>query len=396
MINSAGKTDSPDFFVSLITFFRKLKQRGISVKVDQEIDCFRVLEYINIFDKADFYHSLRVILLSKVEDIAVFDQVFVSHWMAVKEDLVSEGGEVDERAPQRQTADDLSGDQKKEGSRESSEAYWGKEGLEGEESGLEGRQTFSPVERLREKDFSKCTDEELREIQKVIPLIAKQLRIRESRRKKSLVNVRRMLDFRRTMRKSVRYGGDVIRLAWKSREITKTRVILLCDISGSMEGYSRFLVQFLYGLQSELDLVETFVFGTRLSRISTTLRRGSFEKALDVVAQNVLDWSGGTRIGECLGVFNRRYAAALMYKKTIVIIISDGWDRGDENILRQEMTKLRKKAYHLIWLNPLLGSPQYKPSAIGMTTALPFVDQFLPFYNLKSLVQLGEVLHRIG
>ena len=163
-----------------------------------------------------------------------------------------------------------------------------------------------------------------------------------------------------------------------------------------MESYSRFLIQFLYGLQNALYGMETFVFSTRLSRITTILRREGFEKTLDNISRTVLDWSGGTNIGECLSTFNRRYASTLLYRKTIVIVISDGWDRGDENFLRKEMERLRKKAYHIIWLNPLLSSPQYQPTCIGMRTALPFLDQFLPVHNLDSLIKLGQALYRIN
>jgi len=229
----------------------------------------------------------------------------------------------------------------------------------------------------------------------VIALITRKLRLWESRRKKA-DNKDRFFDFRRTMRKNIRQGGDLLRLYWKSPKITKTRMVLFCDVSGSMEGYSRFLIQFLYGLQNALYSMETFVFSTRLSRITAVLRREGYEKALRRISQNVLDWSGGTNIGGCLREFNRRYASTLLYRKTIVIIISDGWDRGEEHFLKAEMERLRKKAYHIIWLNPLLSSPQYQPICKGMRTALPFLDQFLPLHNLDTLMKLGQALYRIN
>lgn len=281
------------------------------------------------------------------------------------------------------------------GSREISFADWSAE--DSAEDGTESMEAlmYSPAERLRQKDFSLFSDEDLEEIKKAIALITQKIRLRESYRKKPFHNAS-FFDFRRTIRKNIRHGGDFLEFFWKDRKITKTRILLLCDVSGSMETYSRFLIQFLYGFQKSLYSLETFVFSTRLSRITTILRKERFEKALEKISQTVLDWSGGTNIGACLWAFNSQYASRLLYRKTIVILISDGWDRGDENLLRDEMKRLRKRAFYIIWLNPLLGSPQYKPMCIGMKTALPFLDQFLPFYNLDSLIKLERVLYRIS
>ena len=162
-----------------------------------------------------------------------------------------------------------------------------------------------------------------------------------------------------------------------------------------MESYSRFLIQFLYGFQNTLFNIETFVFSTRLHRITAILRSRGLETAMERISQSVRDWSGGTNIGACLKVFNRRFASGLLYGKSILLIISDGWDLGDETILREEMARLQKSAHHLIWLNPLLGGPGYTPVCLGMRTALPFVDQFLPIHNLDSLIKLGQALIRI-
>ena len=162
-----------------------------------------------------------------------------------------------------------------------------------------------------------------------------------------------------------------------------------------MEAYSRFLIQFLFGLQKSLSSLETFVFSTRLSRVTAILKHREYEKALARISKSVHDWSGGTKIGDCLYMFNRKYAPTALYGKT-VIIISDGWDCGEEERLRQEMARLKKYAHHIIWLNPLLSNPQYEPACMGMRTSLPYLDQFLPLYNLESLANLGHALARIG
>jgi uncharacterized protein with von Willebrand factor type A (vWA) domain len=324
----------------------------------------------------------------------VFDAVFSLHWDILKKKPRQEAQQKREGKSGKEQSDEEASPLEKKKRQEVALADWlgddSKEELEPLET-----QVYSPAESLREKDFSTFSDQDLETIKKVIALITRKFRLWESRRKKA-DNKARFFDFRRTMRKNIRQGGDLLRLYWKSPKITKTRIVLLCDVSGSMESYSRFLIQFLYGLQNALYNMETFVFSTRLSRITPVLRRDGYEKALNKISQNVLDWSGGTNIGGCLREFNRRYGSTLLYRKTIVVMISDGWDRGEEDFLRAEMERLRKKAYHIIWLNPLLSSPQYEPICKGMRTALPFLDQFLPLHNLDSLIKLGQALYRIN
>jgi uncharacterized protein with von Willebrand factor type A (vWA) domain len=182
---------------------------------------------------------------------------------------------------------------------------------------------------------------------------------------------------------------DIVR---RGRKIGKTKIVLLCDVSGSMDVYSKFLLQFLYGLQNGLRGVETVVFSTRLTRITPLLRRRHIQAALDLIAETVSDWSGGTKIGTCLQAFNETLAARLIDSKTLVIIISDGWDTGDTTVLDTAMAGLKARALRLIWLNPLLGSPNYQPVCKGMHTALPYVDDFMPVHNVDSLRQFGQRL----
>jgi len=212
-----------------------------------------------------------------------------------------------------------------------------------------------------------------------------------SRRKKSHRRGH-LVDHRRTFRANLKYGGDVLQLAHKTRRIRKTRLVLLCDVSGSMDYYSRFLIYFLYGLSQELKGVETLVFSTRLTRITDLLRRKGLEQGLQAIAQRVMDWSGGTKIGTSLQTFNKYLADKMLTRKSVVIIMSDGWDRGDVQILDREMRALRHKSYKIIWLNPLLGSPHYQPLCQGIKAVLPYCDYFLPVHNLESLIGLARTL----
>jgi hypothetical protein len=184
-------------------------------------------------------------------------------------------------------------------------------------------------------------------------------------------------------------------LVHRKKRIKKTRVVLLCDVSGSMDCYSRFLIQFMYGLQNELWGVETFVFSTSLSRITHLIRTKDIVNALEKISGSILGWSGGTNIGRSLHTFNRNFAPSMVTHRTVVVIISDGWDRGDVSLLEREMQDLKRRAKKIIWLNPLLASENYEPLCKGMQAALPYLDLFLSVHNVNSLVSLGRTLQKM-
>jgi uncharacterized protein with von Willebrand factor type A (vWA) domain len=206
----------------------------------------------------------------------------------------------------------------------------------------------------------------------------------------------RTLDMRRTLRQNMRYGGEMLTLAWRETQREPRPLVVICDISGSMERYSRILLQFVHAVSSGLGDVECFVFGTRLTRITRQLRHKDIDDSIDAVTKHVRDWSGGTRIGDAVKEFNYRWGRRVLGRGPVVLLISDGWDRGDPATLSHEMDRLQRSCHRLIWLNPLLGSPGYEPLTLGMQAALPFVDDFLPVHNLVSLEQLGQRLSTIG
>ena len=194
------------------------------------------------------------------------------------------------------------------------------------------------------------------------------------------------------MRRNLRYGGDVLDLVWRRRKIRKASLVLLCDVSGSMDIYSRFLVQFIYALQGALSHVESFLFSTSLTRVTDVLGRRDIREALRDASERVPDWSGGTKIGASLRQFNEAYGR-LVDGRTIVVICSDGWDTGDLEVLESAMRTLHARAGRVIWLNPLLGSPGYEPVTQGMSVALPYVDVFASAHNLSGLRALERYLH---
>jgi uncharacterized protein with von Willebrand factor type A (vWA) domain len=203
------------------------------------------------------------------------------------------------------------------------------------------------------------------------------------------------IDVRRTVKGARRSAGEVVRLAHARRKVRKLRVVVLCDVSGSMDVYSSYLLQFFHALQGESAGVRTFVFSTRLHDVSSLLRRRRSEEVLAGLAGAVDTWSGGTAIGACLEAFNRRWARRLLTPRTVVVIASDGWERGDPARLRGAMAEIRRRAYRVIWLNPLKARDGYRPLAAGMAAALPYVDHFQAANSLSSLEQLKRTLARL-
>jgi len=205
----------------------------------------------------------------------------------------------------------------------------------------------------------------------------------------------RLPDPRRTLRRSLRWGGEALELSFRRRKIKRRPVVALADISGSMEPYSRMLLQFLYALSSSTDRLEAFVFGTRLTRITRELENRDIDRALKEATAAVADWAGGTRIGETLRRFNFDWGRRVLGQGAVVLVISDGWDRGEPELLAREMARLARSCERLIWLNPLIATPGFEPLTRGLQAALPHVDDFLPVHNLESLEQLAELLRKI-
>jgi uncharacterized protein with von Willebrand factor type A (vWA) domain len=260
---------------------------------------------------------------------------------------------------------------------------WEEEGADdGEPLEVPGK---SEREVLMDRDFSTFPAEDLDEVARLTVLIAKRLARRVSRRRRP---TRRggVIDLRRSMRANL-MKGEIIELRRRERRRRKVRLVLLCDVSGSMDLYSRFLLQFLYALQNVFGRVETFTFATRLTRVTEQLKGPSYQLALRRLTE-VRDFSGGTRIGESIQEFNRSWRQ-LVDRHTIVLVLSDGWDTGEPDVLAAEMLSLRRRAGRVIWLNPLLGNPSYEPLTRGMAAALPLVDHFAAAHNLASLRDLA-------
>src|SRR6185503_19098017 len=381
--SARGKGTLPN----LMAFGRALKQLGVKVSLSQIIDSSKAIDLVDIAERTDFRALLRANLISQKEDFPAFDMLFDCFWREQGyERMPMETMEIQGTPSDSQAQE---GGDEEGGLEEAASESLPKENVPLENLDEFSVPTYSPQELMNRKDFSEMSVEESRAIARAILLIATKIATQISRRKK-IGRKGSVVDPRSTLRRSMKYGGEVIELSHRKRRIKKTKVVLLCDVSGSMDCYSRFLIQFMYGLQNELWGVETFVFSTSLSRITHLIRTKNIVDALDKISGSILGWSGGTNIGRSLHTFNRNFAPSMVTHRSVVVIISDGWDRGDVSLLEKEMQDIKRRAKKIIWLNPLLASENYEPLCKGMQAALPYLDMFLSIHNVNSLVSLGR------
>jgi hypothetical protein len=376
---------------NLLLFGRVLRGLGLDGSPARMLDLAVALGHLDLGRKRDVYHALRALVVRRREEIAAFDEAFEVFWRKPAAgmttlDLRAMGERRRFRRP-RFDPPPPRGD----AAEEVADAPPATEAP----PTLRATLGWSPAEVLRHKDFAAMTAGELAAVERLLAGFAWRLGERRTRRWAGGDGPRP--DLRRSLRHALRHGGEV--LAWeRRRRRTRPRpLVVLADVSGSMERYTRLLLLFLYGLAEGLEQrVEAFVFGTRLTRVTRQLRGRDVEQALREVARAVPDWSGGTRIGDALRAFNFAWGRRVPGSGAVVLLISDGWDRGDPELLRREMARLQRNCHRLIWLNPLLGAPEYQPLARGMRTALPFVDDFLPVHNLASLEDLARRLAAVG
>ena len=367
---------------NLIRFADGLRAREIEVTTSQLLTAVNAVDQINPARRADFREALAACLLTTIDNRAAFDIWFYEFWSLPD--------------PRPRPRPRISPGR---GGRASPGRSWFTEErpLQGPALGSrsdrrEGQPgSYSPDHLLMTKDFATYSDEDVHRSRLIIRAIAPHLAAARSRRREFSASGSEP-DLRRSLREAARRGGEVTRLLKRRRKTQRLRLALLADVSGSMDVYSRFLVQFIYALEAELPQVSTFVFSTMLFDVTRMIRGRDFDSALAQVAKTVTAWSGGTDIGASLRTFNAEYARRWATSRLVVAIISDGWDRGDSDVLAREMAHLKRRSYRLIWLNPLLGSPSYKPLATGIAAALPFVDHFLPVHNLASLAKVARLL----
>src|SRR5262245_5308585 len=371
---------------AMIRFGARLRAAGLPIALGQVTDGVRALDHLDLADREELRVALRAVFVGRPEDLPLFDRVFEQFWRAPSEGEQALPGLIDvPPAEAGESGASLKGDQKRE---TLALEAWGGEEDEGASSEPLGVPAVSDRESLTGQDFATFSAEQLEEVYRLTIQIARRLARRLSRRRRPVAR-RGRVDLRRTLRANLS-RADLVELRYRQRKRRKARLVLLCDVSGSMDLYSRFLLQFLFALQHVFSRVETFTFSTRLTRVTEHLRSRSYRQVLRRLT-DVRDWSGGTRIGESIAQFNREWGH-LADRRTIVIVLSDGWDTGEPEALAAELLRIRRRAARLIWLNPLLGNPAYEPLTRGMAAALPLVNRFAPAHNLASLRDLARTL----
>ena len=359
----------------VVTFGRVLREVGIEVGPGRVADAVRGLGAVDLTRQDDVYFTLRQTLVSRHDELELFDRAFVAWFLR---------GPVAPLVRQKQTrrfAERVVRDTLESGA----------DGDEADDSGSRSSSAPPAHELLREKDFAEMTPEEFERVRRLMAAIARTRPRRKSRRR-SPDPRGDVLDLRRLCRKSLRTGGEPIDQPWKARKTVPRKLVVLCDISGSMDAYARALLFYLHAIVGTGHGVEAFAFGTRLTRLTPDLatrdpggRARAGERDRDRLGQR-------NAHRRSLAEFNSIYGRRALSRGAVVVIVSDGWERDDPDLIAREMAKLARAAYAVVWVNPLKGNPEYQPLAGGMRAALPFVDRFLPGHNLRSLEELGAVL----
>lgn len=388
-LSTNGKDEEPSHILhSLMLFAEVLRGLGLDVGSGNVLDLVRATEYAPLGRKQDFYQAARCLLVNRKQDLPLFDEAFQVFWrkpssgMSTR-DIRSMGEEIRYRKPQ--VAPPPVTDSGTEGDSGND--------TDGGDS-VDLTRTYSAREVLRDKDFSDFSPTEIIQSRRMMAQLTWQVGLRRTRR--LVPGQGRMLDLRKTLRRNLKYGGEPIELAQLTQKDKLRPLVLICDVSGSMERYTRMLLHFIHTISGEVEQVEAFLFATRLTRITRYLNYRGVDQTVSEVAKAVPDWAGGTRIGQALKSFNFQWLRRILSGGAVVLIISDGWDRGEPELLAKEASRLQRSCHRLIWLNPLLGSPSYQPLTRGMQAAMPYVDDFLPVHNLNSLEALARHLNSLS
>jgi uncharacterized protein len=389
--NPALRMPAADNLVrNLARFGRVLRRRGADVGPNRIQPALEALAAVDITSREDCYWALRCTLVSRREDIELFDAAFAAFWQG------SRHTPEDELRPKLEVGEEEVGlsppglGEVREATREASESA---EDTAGQDLQDDHGMLWSATERLHEMDFAAYNAEELRQARRLAGSLASAAPMRRSRRLRAALDGRN-LDKRRTLRSAMRTEGYPLVRQWRQRRVVRRKLVFLVDISGSMEPYARAMIMYLQAAVCARK-VEAFTFGTRLTRVTRHLASREPDQALEAATRAVPDWAGGTRIGENLKALNDNWSKRGLTRGAVVVIISDGWERGNLELLSAEMERLHRAAHTLVWVNPLAGHPGYEPVGQGIAAVLPHVDRFLPGHNLRSLDGLTEVLESL-
>jgi len=397
--------DGSTFLRNAVLFTRALRSAGVVTDLGGGLDFARALTLVDIGDRTQVHAAGSAVFCRRRSDLDTYDAVFDQFWRRHTARIAPTGLEVGAPRPPRPPRDREAGLETEpgrdragppRGRPEQAEPGAGDDEQEADAGWVVSPRAFSPGEAFHHRDFDRMTNAELRDAERLIDLLEPRLESRLTRRYELHPHGRRLAP-RAMYRRNLGAGGDLVDWVWRRRLKRPRSIVILCDVSGSMERHARILLRFVQALTRASGVrTESFVFGTRLTRISHELRGRDPDLAIRRVSETVSDWSGGTRIGDSLRTFNLRWARRVLRTSGVVIVVSDGWDRGDPELVRTETARLQRNCHRLIWLNPLAGAEGYQPIAAGMAAAYPSIDDFLPIQSIASLERLGAILGGMG
>jgi hypothetical protein len=368
----------------IVEFCRFARDCGLPAGVKESLDALRAAEAVGIGERDKLKYALRAVICSSKPDWDLFADVFAAFW---------DQAEANARLMQRKSKRAKSQNESELRQQSVGEPLVGQgnpQMTEGEGKAVLGATAH---ERLKKSDFFQLTDVDMAELERISLRLLQQMSLRISRRIRNIARHGR-IDLRRTIRQGISRGGDLIDLSFRRRKLQQLKLVILLDVSGSMNPYSIFFVRFAYALQKYVKRVDTFLFSTQLTEITAALRARQLRDALDALGDHAAGWFGGTKIGESLRELNRQHGRRLFSRDTVFMILSDGWDTGAPEMLAAELGTIKRKVRKLIWLNPLLGMADYQPITRGMSAAMPYIDVFAPAHNLESLLNLEMHLKR--
>jgi len=363
---------------SIVAFAQFARSHGLNVGIQETQDALQSATGPLLTNVSLFKSALKAIFCASPEDRRLFERLFVLFWETNPTDLVVRKNKTTVQGAVEKKANP-------------SLVMLGRGKTDEEAEAGKNVSGANEIERLKTTDFSKLGEMDAEQLEAIARKLFKEMAVRLRRRRKE---TRRNgpINFRRTIRRSLNYGGEPIDLFRKARRPKKQRLIVLLDVSGSMDKYSFYLLRFVCALREHFRQLEAFVFSTSLIRISKLMHPNRLELVLATISRQADNWSGGTKIGECLGVFFEKYGKQTLNGSPIVLILSDGLDTGDPNLVSEALFKIQKRVKKVIWLNPLKGMKGYEPLAGGMQAALPWVDVFQSAHNLESLLELENIL----
>ena len=361
---------------NIVQFSRFLRQKGFTISVEEEATALQALQYIDYSNNQSFFLALQATFCRSKTQLDEFEKLFREYWKELdkaidsklKDEITKKPMQISRQPKLKSLKAWLHGNSNKE---------------------TEEPATYSIQQNLTLKDFSAVPEDEIDELMQCIKALSRRLAAKANRRYEPSHKTD-LPDLRQTLRKNLRRGGELLDIIHRRPKRNRVKLLVLCDVSKSMELYSVFLIQFMYAFQQVYSRMETFVFSTSLKRITPILKQKNFRETMTLLSNENNGWSGGTRIGESLNSFVNEYGKKLLDSKTIVIILSDGWDTGNIDSLKKNMEFIHNRAKKLIWLNPLAGNEAFRPEVAGMKAAIPFIDVFAPVHNADSLRKLSR------